>query len=128
MQFLKTLFWVILAVVIVIFAVKNWSPVSILIWQDIRADTKLPVLAIGSFLLGFFPMWLLHRTTKWRLARRIRTLENAAKSQVPPAPVGAGQGYSGDPTARPQITPAMASNNDDIAANSSNSDSEANRL
>lgn len=77
MQFIKTLFWVILAVTLVIFAVNNWSPVSILIWENLRIDTKLPVLVIGAFLVGFLPTWLLHRGSKWRSTRRIKTLEES---------------------------------------------------
>ncbi|HEY9092893.1 hypothetical protein [Parasphingorhabdus sp.] len=82
MQFIKTLFWVILAVILVVFAVNNWTLASVQIWGDVRVDTKLPVLVIGAFLLGFVPLWLLHRTTKWRLSRRIKSLEAAAQ----PAP------------------------------------------
>src|SRR5690554_6585713 len=82
MQFIKTLFWVILAVILVVFAVNNWTLASVQIWGDVRIDTKLPVLVIGAFLIGFVPLWLLHRTTKWRLGRRIKTLEAAAR----PAP------------------------------------------
>lgn len=82
MQFIKTLFWVILAVILVVFAVNNWTLASVQIWGDVRIDTKLPVLVIGAFLLGFVPLWLIHRTTKWRLNRRIKTLEVAAQ----PAP------------------------------------------
>lgn len=95
MQFIKTLFWVILAVILVVFAANNWSPTSVLIWEDVRIDTKLPVLVIGAFLLGFVPLWLIHRTSKWRLNRRIKTLEAAAR----PAPA---------PTARPTSTPKPA--------------------
>ncbi len=87
MQFIKTLFWVILAVVLVVFAANNWSPTSVLIWEDVRIDTKLPVLVIGAFLLGFVPLWLIHRTSKWRLSRRIKTLEAAARPT--PAPTAA---------------------------------------
>lgn len=98
MQFIKTLFWVILAIILVVFAVNNWSPTSVLIWEDVRIDTKLPVLVIGAFLLGFVPLWLIHRTSKWRLNRRIKTLEAAARptptrtatastaAKTPPAP------------------------------------------
>ncbi|MEH6756390.1 MAG: hypothetical protein V7676_02625 [Parasphingorhabdus sp.] len=82
MQFIKTLFWVILAVILVVFSVNNWSPTSVLIWENIRIDTKLPVLVIGAFLLGFVPLWLIHRASKWRFSRRIKTLEAA----VNPAP------------------------------------------
>lgn len=87
MQFIKTLFWVILAVILVVFAVNNWSPTSVLIWQDVRIDTKLPVLVIGAFLLGFVPLWIVHRTARWRLTRRIKTLEAAARPAPAPAPV-----------------------------------------
>lgn len=106
MQFIKTLFWVVLAVVLVVFAVNNWSPVSVIIWEDIRADTKLPVLVIGAFLLGFLPLWLLHRTQKWRLTRRIRTLEEAArpKTTVTPTPVPVAKPV--DPVGNPVADPA----------------------
>lgn len=82
MQFIKTLFWVILAVILVVFAVNNWTLASVQIWGDVRIDTKLPVLVVGAFLLGFVPLWMIHRATKWRLNRRIKTLEVAAQ----PAP------------------------------------------
>ncbi|MEM8918699.1 MAG: hypothetical protein AAGE37_07540 [Pseudomonadota bacterium] len=86
MQFIKTLFWVILAVILVVFAVNNWSPTSVLVWEETRVDTKLPVLVIGAFLLGFLPMWVLHRTLKWRMSRRIKTLEAAARPRPAPSP------------------------------------------
>lgn len=84
MQFIKTLFWVILAIILVVFAVNNWSPTSVLIWEDVRIDTKLPVLVIGAFILGFLPLWLIHRASKWRLNRRIKTLEAAVRPIVTP--------------------------------------------
>jgi uncharacterized integral membrane protein len=86
MQFIKTLFWAILAVVLIVFAVQNWSPVSVLIWTDLRADTKLPVLVIGAFLLGFLPTYMLYRTDRWRLRRRITTLENSLRPAPAPIP------------------------------------------
>lgn len=111
MQFIKTLFWVILAVILVVFAVNNWSPTSVLVWQDIRVDTKLPVLVIGAFLLGFLPTWILHRTMKWRMTRRIKTLEAAARpTPVPtPAPVPMqtpdGAPATRTPAAKPEAKP-----------------------
>ncbi|WP_109356765.1 LapA family protein [Sphingorhabdus sp. EL138] len=105
MQFIKTLFWVILAVILVVFAVNNWSPTSVLIWQDIRIDTKLPVLVIGAFLLGFVPMWILHRTSKWRLNRRIKTLEAAARP-VPVSSTAASNATKPSPApTKPAATP-----------------------
>ncbi len=107
MQFIKTLFWVILAVILVVFAVNNWSPTSVLIWEDIRIDTKLPVLVIGAFLLGFVPLWLIHRESRWRLNRRIKTLEAAARPA--PAPkMTTSTATKPSPSPTPQTKPAAA--------------------
>ena len=45
-------------------------------------ETKLPVLILVAFLLGFGPMWLTHRTTVWRLKRRIGSLEASQRSLI----------------------------------------------
>lgn len=86
MQFIKTLFWVLLAVLLVAFSYNNWESASVLVWDQTRLDTKLPVLVIGSFLLGFLPMWLVYRTSRWRMARRIDSLESRTKLIVPNDP------------------------------------------
>lgn len=87
MQFLKTAFWVALAIVIVVFAVNNWTPVTVNLWDGLRMDTKLPVLVIGAFLLGLLPFWLFHRAMRWRWRRRIdmveRALSNGATTPSP---------------------------------------------
>ncbi len=107
MQFIKTLFWVILAIILVVFAVNNWSPTSVLIWEDVRIDTKLPVLVIGAFILGFLPLWLIHRASKWRLNRRIKTLEAAVRPIVTPASTATTASKT-PPTSAPQAKPAAA--------------------
>ena len=48
MQFLKTLFWVALAVILVLFASVNWTPVTIKLWGGLEADVKLPALWSSS--------------------------------------------------------------------------------
>ena len=73
MQFLKTLFWVLLAVFIALFASRNWSDVTLNLWGDIQVDIKLPVLMLLMFLLGFLPVFLLHRARLWGLKRRLET-------------------------------------------------------
>ena len=83
MQFLKTLFWVILAVVLVLFARANWNVVTLELWGNLQADVKLPVLVIGAFLLGFLPTLLIYRTRIWSLKRR---LEIQAQTHVANAP------------------------------------------
>jgi putative membrane protein len=75
MQFLKTLFWVLIAVVVALFASRNWSDVTLRLWSDIEADIKLPVLLLIVFLLGFLPIWLVMRARLWTLRRRLEAME-----------------------------------------------------
>ena len=79
MQFLKTLFWVILAVALVLFGHANWQMVTLNLWGGLQADIKLPVLVIGAFLLGFLPTFLVYRARIWSLRRRY---DNPAPVQV----------------------------------------------
>jgi uncharacterized integral membrane protein len=75
MQFLKTLFWVLLAVLIALFASRNWTDVTLNLWGDIQVDIKIPVLLAVMFLLGFLPIFLLHRARLWTMRRRIQAQE-----------------------------------------------------
>ncbi len=77
MQFLKTLFWVVLAIIGVVFAMNNWTPVTVMLWGGLRLDAKLPVLVFGAFLLGFLPTFAWHRAARWRLRRRLESQERA---------------------------------------------------
>lgn len=97
MQFLKTLFWVMLAVALVLFAHANWHMVTIELWGGLEADVKLPVLVIAAFLLGFLPTLIIYRTRLWTLKRRLESqgqvhVANApvpgARTPPPPAPAG----------------------------------------
>ena len=65
MQFLKTLFWVLLAVLVVLFASRNWSDVTLNLWGDIQADIKMPMLLLIAFLIGLLPTWLIMRARIW---------------------------------------------------------------
>lgn len=78
MQFVRTLFWVLILAALVIFTAFNWKPVEVQIWTNLVLETKVPALVIIAFLLGLVPTWLLHRGVKWRLKRRISALETAA--------------------------------------------------
>lgn len=87
MQFLKTLLWVLVAVVVALFASRNWVPVTLALWGDIQADIKLPALLLIVFLIGFFPTWLTMRARLWALTRRLEALErNQAAPVVAEAP------------------------------------------
>ena len=96
MQAIRTILWVLLAIVMVAFIAINWVTVPINIWP-IAGGTYLhfnwPIgfVVLISFLLGLLPMWLLHKGSRWRLNRRIGVLEsNVATANAPlpaPAPV-----------------------------------------
>lgn len=81
MQIVRTVIWVLLLVGLLLFSIANWDPtVTVRIWEDIVVDTKIPAIVIVSFAIGFFPMWLYHRASKWGMQRKIASLENAART------------------------------------------------
>jgi hypothetical protein len=75
MKSLRSILWLIVVAALAAFSAANWQPVELTVWQGLVLDTKLPALVIAAFLLGLVPMWLIHRTTRWRLQRRITNLE-----------------------------------------------------
>lgn len=90
MQFLKTLVLIMVAVVFVVFGYNNWQAVTVDLWGGLQLVTKLPVLLLLTFLVGFGPAWAYHRTASWRLKRRIATLEaNQARTAAVPSPAPA---------------------------------------
>ena len=83
MNFLKTLFWVVLAVWLAIFANRNWNDVTLNLWGDLQADIKLPVLLALIFLLGFLPPLLILRGRMWALGRKLAVAERSPAAAVP---------------------------------------------
>ena len=79
MQFLKTLFWVVIAVFLAILANRNWHDVTLNLWGDIQVDIKTPVLIGAMFLLGWLPTYLIYRAKLWRQRQR---MENFERQQV----------------------------------------------
>jgi endonuclease YncB( thermonuclease family) len=74
MQLVKTLFWIVLAMGLTIFAGANWETVTIVLWDRTEADMKLPVLEIGplvfGILLGSLPTVAAILTRHWAQFRR----------------------------------------------------------
>ena len=96
MGMLRTIIWVLLTAVLVIFAMANWQVVTVTIWPGWEAETKLPVVIFASFLIGSVPMWIALRTTRWSLKRRLDASERQAADlralanrPVTPAPAAA---------------------------------------
>jgi uncharacterized integral membrane protein len=85
MRFLTTIFWAMIAVIVALFAVRNWSDVTLNLWGDIQADIKIPVLLLIGLLLGWLPTWLILRARMWALKRRFEALERqrATSTTVP---------------------------------------------
>jgi len=86
MQFLKTLFWIALTVVLVLFAKANWNAVTLKLWGGLEADVKLPVLVLAAFLLGFVPTLIVYRARLWSLKRRLEPAERKVSVAAAPAP------------------------------------------
>ncbi len=104
MQFLKALFWILLGVLAAFFALRNWTPVQVNLWQGLVLETRLPVLLLFAFLIGLVPTLLLHRATRWRLTRRIGTMEKAIADARPVTPPATAQ-PAGVPLAKPATPP-----------------------
>jgi uncharacterized integral membrane protein len=78
MRFLKTLFWIVVAVSLAIFATANWNDVSLRLWSNLEAEVKLPVLLLLTFLVGFLPTYLVLRGRIWSLRRKLALAERPA--------------------------------------------------
>jgi hypothetical protein len=84
MNFLRTLFWVVVAVSLAIFANRNWGDVTVNLWGSLQADIKLPILLVITFLIGFLPPYLILRGKLWNLRRRLAIAERPPVPAVPP--------------------------------------------
>jgi uncharacterized integral membrane protein len=87
MQFLKTLFWVVLAVVMVLFASSNWKAVEVNLWAGLVAEIKLPILVLFAYLIGLVPTLIMYRARLWSLRRRLDTQSGAVGNGPAPVPV-----------------------------------------
>ena len=88
MNFLRTLFWVVVAVSLAIFATRNWSNVTLNLWGNIQADIKVPFLLFLTFLIGFLPTYIVMRGRIWALRRKLVLAERPTVAPVvaPPSP------------------------------------------
>ena len=97
MQFLKTLFWMVFAVSIAIFASRNWRDVTLDLWGPLAADIKLPVLMGLMVLLGWLPTWLIGRSRLWQAKRKQMLVERPAPAPAPPEQASATPAISAAP-------------------------------
>mgnify|MGYP003574928112 CR=1 FL=1 len=78
MQFVKTVLWIVLALAVALFAIRNGGPVTVSLWSDLQMVTPLWVVVVLSFLLGLLPALALHRAARWRWRRRLEQAERTA--------------------------------------------------
>ena len=74
MTFLKFIFWIALAVVIVLLW-KDSPRVDLPVGAQYDVNARVMTFILLGFALGFLPLYLVQRTRRWRMARRIRSLE-----------------------------------------------------
>lgn len=92
MQIVRTVVWVLLTIVLVAFVAINWAKVPVNLWpidngSYLHFEWPVGFVAIVFFVLGMLPTWLLAKTGKWRLNRRINALENSVRANAAPAPI-----------------------------------------
>lgn len=87
MQVIRVIVWVILAIAMTAFIAMNWGTAPVRFWplgdgDFLRFDWPIGFTALFFFLLGLLPTWLLSKAGRWRLTRRINSLENTIKAAV----------------------------------------------
>jgi uncharacterized integral membrane protein len=102
MQIIRTILWVIVTAMLVAFIAMNWTKVPVNIWplEDgnyLHFEWPVGIVALLFFALGALPMWVVHRAGRWRLKRRIHSLENTVQATAAAAPVAAATSYEPAP-------------------------------
>lgn len=114
MQVLRTIVWVTLVILVllfILFNVGNYADLNV--WPEVGAEPPVIVsgpmwaFSLGFILLGFVPMWLLSRAQIWRLKRRLASLENSLRAASAVAPVAVPEA----PPALETATPASEESN-----------------
>lgn len=85
MQVIRVIVWVIVSAALTAFVAMNWETAPVRFWplgngDFLRFDWPIGFTALFFFLLGLLPTWLVSKAGRWRLSRRINTLENSIKA------------------------------------------------
>lgn len=103
MQAIRTIIWVMLAVLLTLFAVINSEIVAVRLLPGeggTIAEMPLALVIVASFLIGFLPMFLAYRTAKWTGERKVRQQEETIamlRPQPTPVPTYSDQGLASAP-------------------------------
>ena len=74
MAFLKFIFWIVMAVVVVLLW-KDSPRVDLPLGGLYDVNARLMTFILLGFALGFVPLYLWQRTKQWRTGRRVKSLE-----------------------------------------------------
>ncbi len=90
MQVIRTVLWIAVTAILVAFIAMNWTRVPVNFWpldngNYVHFEWPVGVIALLFFLLGMFPVWLYLRAVRWRLNRRIVSLENSVRASSIPS-------------------------------------------
>lgn len=105
MQFLKILFWCLLAFIAAVFTIGNWTTVPIKLWGGLVADVNLPMLLAVTFLIGFLPTHLYNHAVRWRLRQRLATCDRTIAELRTPPPTPAFVTPAAEPVRPPAAVP-----------------------
>ena len=91
MQVIRTIVWIGITVLLVAFIAMNWDRAAVNFWPIetgyLHFEWPVGIIALVFFLVGLVPMYLLHRAARWRLGRRVSSLENSLRAaSTPQAP------------------------------------------
>lgn len=90
MQIFRTIAWIAVTAILVAFIAMNWTTVPVNFWplddgNYIHFEWPVGIVALLFFLLGMVPVWLYLRAVRWRLSRRIASLENSLRASSMPS-------------------------------------------
>lgn len=95
MNIVRTVLWIAITAILVAFIAMNWTKVPVNFWplddaNYVHFEWPVGVVALVFFGLGMMPVWLYLRAVRWRLQRRIASLENSLRANsIAPAPAEA---------------------------------------
>jgi len=85
MQVIRTIASIFVTAILVAFIAMNWNRAPVNFWpldngNYIHFDWPVGLVALLFFVLGMLPVWLYLRAVRWRLNRRIASLENSLRA------------------------------------------------
>ena len=106
MNIIRTVLWIAITAILVAFIAMNWTKVPVNFWplddgNYVHFEWPVGVVALLFFGLGMLPVWLYLRAVRWRLNRRIATLENSLRASSMPSMTAPAHEAAATPTLEP---------------------------